>query len=270
MAAKAEGGVSAGGRGQSDESWRDWPGDSGTPQEGALQPTGRPKRAPRPLCRLDDARTPKTEHPGGSEVLDEAQNPDEDEAMVGGPVAREAMPLAGRHEAQVPRLRIRILLAVLILTWAVSWPAVKVGVATVPPIWYAWFRYLIASCCLFALLAVWRGIAIPPRPDWPLVAVSGVLQMAAYSALSGLALTVLPPGRASVLAFSRPPRSTPSSTSASSGPGTRRPLPTCPTGRSAACRSCSGNCGRPRPGTRSTWGSRPSRRWATSTPPTPT
>jgi drug/metabolite transporter (DMT)-like permease len=114
------------------------------------------------------------------------------------------MPPAGRHEAQVPRLRIRILLAVLILTWAVSWPAIKVGVATVPPIWYAWFRYLIATCCLFALLAVWRRIAIPPRPDWPLVAVSGVLQMAAYSALSGLALTVLPPGRASVLAFSTP------------------------------------------------------------------
>ena len=44
----------------------------------------------------------------------------------------------------------------------------------------------------------------PPRTDWPLVAVSGVLQMAAYSALTALALTILPPGRASVLAFSTP------------------------------------------------------------------
>jgi O-acetylserine/cysteine efflux transporter len=50
-----------------------------------------------------------------------------------------------------------------------------------------------------------RGeLALPSRTDFPLVAVSGVLQMAAYSALTGLALTILPPGRASVLAFSTP------------------------------------------------------------------
>src|SRR4051794_27126141 len=34
--------------------------------------------------------------------------------------------------------------------------------------------------------------------------VSAGFQMAAYSALTGLALTILPPGRASVLAFSTP------------------------------------------------------------------
>jgi drug/metabolite transporter (DMT)-like permease len=96
------------------------------------------------------------------------------------------------------------LLAVLILTWAISWPVIKVGVATVPPIWYAYFRYVIATICLFTFVAVRREVAFPPRSDWPLVAASGVLQMAAYSALTGFALTILPPGRASVLAFSTP------------------------------------------------------------------
>lgn len=96
----------------------------------------------------------------------------------------------------------RILLVSLILTWAISWPAVKVGVATVPPLWYACLRYVIAACCLFGF--AWRRVSFPPRADWPLVAASGVLQMAAYSALTGIALTVLPPGRASVLAFSTP------------------------------------------------------------------
>ena len=105
---------------------------------------------------------------------------------------------------KVRGLRHRILLALLILTWAISWPAIKVGVATVPPMWYACFRYVIAASCLFTLVAVRRELALPPRSDWPLVAVSGVLQMAAYSALTGLALTILPPGRASVLAFSTP------------------------------------------------------------------
>jgi drug/metabolite transporter (DMT)-like permease len=93
---------------------------------------------------------------------------------------------------------------VLILTWAVSWPVIKVGVATVPPIWFGCLRYTIAAACLFALVAVRRELVFPPRSDWPLIAVSGALQMGAYSALTGLALTVLPPGRASVLAFSTP------------------------------------------------------------------
>lgn len=98
----------------------------------------------------------------------------------------------------------RWLLVLLVLTWAISWPVIKIGITTVPPIWYGCFRYIIAACCLFGLLAARRELVFPPRPDWPLVVVSGALQMAAYSALTGLALTVLPPGRASVLAFSTP------------------------------------------------------------------
>jgi O-acetylserine/cysteine efflux transporter len=101
-------------------------------------------------------------------------------------------------------MRHRLLLVLLVLTWAVSWPVIKVGVTTVPPLWYGVARYLIAAACLFAVLALRRELIIPPRSDWSLVAVSGALQMGAYSALTGLALTALPPGRASVLAFSTP------------------------------------------------------------------
>jgi drug/metabolite transporter (DMT)-like permease len=101
-------------------------------------------------------------------------------------------------------VRHRILLTLLVLTWAVSWPVIKIGVSALPPLWYGVWRYLIAAACLFAVLTLRREVALPPRPDWPLVAVSGALQMGAYSALTGLALTVLSPGRASVLAFSTP------------------------------------------------------------------
>ena len=98
----------------------------------------------------------------------------------------------------------RILLVLLIVTWATSWPVIKIGVATVPPVWFACFRYAIATACLFALLFLRREAAFPSRSDWPLVAVSGIFQMAAYSALTAIALTILPAGRASVLAFSTP------------------------------------------------------------------
>ncbi|WP_242352076.1 DMT family transporter [Anaeromyxobacter sp. SG64] len=100
--------------------------------------------------------------------------------------------------------RPHLLLALLVLAWAISWPVIKIGVTTVPPIWFGVLRYVLAASCLFGLVALRRELAVPPRSDWPLIAVSAVLQMGAYSALTGLALTVLPPGRASVLAFSTP------------------------------------------------------------------
>lgn len=100
--------------------------------------------------------------------------------------------------------RHRSLLILLVLIWAISWPVIKVGVTSVPAIWFACLRYMIAAICLFALVALRRELAFPSRSDWPLIVVSGTLQMAGYSALTGLALTVLPPGRASVLAFSTP------------------------------------------------------------------
>ena len=100
--------------------------------------------------------------------------------------------------------RPRLLLALLIMSWAASWPVIKVGVTTVPPVWYACLRYVIATACLFVLVALRRGLVWPSPSDWRLVGVSGALQMGAYSALTGFALTRLPPGRASVLAFSTP------------------------------------------------------------------
>jgi drug/metabolite transporter (DMT)-like permease len=98
----------------------------------------------------------------------------------------------------------RWLLVLLVLIWAISWPVVKIGVAAVPPLWYACFRCLIAALCLFAFVGARNALAVPPRSDWPLVAVSAVLQLATYSALTGVALTILPAGRASVLAYSTP------------------------------------------------------------------
>ena len=97
-----------------------------------------------------------------------------------------------------------LLLLSLVVIWAVSWPVIKVGVGQIPPIWYGCLRYAVAASILFGLLAARRELSFPPRSDLPLVFVSGALQMAAYSALTGLALTNLPPGRASVLAFSTP------------------------------------------------------------------
>ena len=100
--------------------------------------------------------------------------------------------------------RSRWLLWLLVLIWGASWPVIKVGVAIVPPIWFACLRYVAGTMCLLVLVALRGELTLPSPSGWRLVAVSGILQMAAYSALTGLALTRLPPGRASALAFSTP------------------------------------------------------------------
>lgn len=100
--------------------------------------------------------------------------------------------------------RHRLLLGLLVCVWAISWPVMKVGVARVPPLWFGCLRYLIGTSPLFVLVAARRGLAFPGRKDWRVVLVSGTLQMAAFSGLTGLALMSLPPGRTSVLAYSTP------------------------------------------------------------------
>jgi drug/metabolite transporter (DMT)-like permease len=106
--------------------------------------------------------------------------------------------------AASPDARGRSLLVLLVMVWGASWPAVKVGVSAMPPVWFACLRYVVATVCGFGVVAVRGELRRPSPSDWRLVAVSGVLQMAAYSALTAVALTRLPPGRASVLAFSTP------------------------------------------------------------------
>ena len=103
-----------------------------------------------------------------------------------------------------PERRSRWLLAVLVLIWGASWPVITIGVRTVPPIWFACLRYLVGTACLVVVVGLRGELTLPSPSDWGLIAVSGVLQMATYSALTALALTRLPPGRSSILAFSTP------------------------------------------------------------------
>ena len=60
------------------------------------------------------------------------------------------------ESATVISFRHRSLLLLIILTWAISWPVIKIGVMTVPPIWFARMRYsrhFRASTMSMALLA---------------------------------------------------------------------------------------------------------------------
>ena len=101
-------------------------------------------------------------------------------------------------------IRNSALLVSLVFIWATSWPIIKVAVATIPPIWFGSLRYIIGAACMFGLLLALRQPLTAPRADWPLILNVGGLGLGAYAALTGLALLALPPGRASVLAYSTP------------------------------------------------------------------
>lgn len=103
-----------------------------------------------------------------------------------------------------PERRSRWLLVLLVVIWGASWPVIKMGVTSLPPIWFACLRYVVGTACVVAVAALRGELTLPSLSDWKLIAVSGVLQMAMYSALTAVALTHLPAGRSSVLAFSTP------------------------------------------------------------------
>ncbi|ADJ16121.1 DMT family transporter [Halalkalicoccus jeotgali] len=76
------------------------------------------------------------------------------------------------------------LFAVVALVWGASFPAINIGLESLPPVLFAAFRYDIAALVLFGYVA-YTGTAWRPTTydDWLLIAVGGVLLIGAHFAL---------------------------------------------------------------------------------------
>ncbi|WP_199688150.1 DMT family transporter [Noviherbaspirillum sedimenti] len=92
----------------------------------------------------------------------------------------------------------------MVLLWGLSWPATKLALDSVPPLWLAAIRFGSAALCLFAFLAVRGSLAFPPRADWPIVASMGLLQMMVFTGLGMIAMTHVDTSRAVLLAYTTP------------------------------------------------------------------
>jgi drug/metabolite transporter (DMT)-like permease len=95
-------------------------------------------------------------------------------------------------------------LAAMVLLWGLSWPAMKLALASAPPLWLGAIRFGSAAICLFAFLAVRGQLRLPPRKDWPIVLSVGGLQMMAFTALGLIAMQYTDAGRSAVLAYTTP------------------------------------------------------------------
>ena len=116
-------------------------------------------------------------------------------------------PLAATYRSASPNLAQRrslLWLSVMVVLWGLSWPATKLALDAVPPLWLAAMRFGSAALCLFAWLAMRGQLAFPPRADWPIVASMGLLQMMTFTGLGMIAMTHVDTSRAVLLAYTTP------------------------------------------------------------------
>lgn len=114
------------------------------------------------------------------------------------------LPASRNRPAGFPALGTVTWLGVMVMLWGLSWPATKLALETVPPLWLATIRFGSAGLCLFVVAAVRGVLRFPPRADWPIVASIGLLQMMAFTGLGMIAMTHVDTSRAVLLAYTTP------------------------------------------------------------------
>lgn len=97
-----------------------------------------------------------------------------------------------------------IWLGLMVVLWGLSWPAMKLCLGSVPPLWLAALRFSSAGLVLFGILGVTGRLRWPPRADWPVLASVGLFQMMAFTALGLVAMRHTDAGRAALLAYTTP------------------------------------------------------------------
>jgi drug/metabolite transporter (DMT)-like permease len=80
----------------------------------------------------------------------------------------------------------------------------KVGLQSMPPVWFAAARMTLGAVSLFAMLAVLGRLKLPTRRDLPVVLTVGGLQMAIFLVLVNSGLQYVGAGRSSILAYTTP------------------------------------------------------------------
>lgn len=118
-------------------------------------------------------------------------------------MADQAMPRAAAGQGPVggPGTVVYAQLAGIVLFWGANWPLMKLALSEIGPLTFCLLRFAGAAAVLALLSRVLRFPLLPPPGErWPLALV-GLLQIAGMLDLSSIALRVVPPGRAAVLAY---------------------------------------------------------------------
>ena len=71
----------------------------------------------------------------------------------------------------------------IIFTWGLGWPANKVGLAYMSPLWYTAVRMIVGTATMMMLVIMVKKFSLPKRQDFPLIFIIGVLQISLYMLL---------------------------------------------------------------------------------------
>ena len=100
--------------------------------------------------------------------------------------------------------RMYFLLFIVIIVWGLSWPVNKLGLAFVPPFWFAAFRLLFATITMFLLATFTKKLIFPSKKDLPLILSLGIFQIGIFILLINLGLEFQESGKAAILVYTTP------------------------------------------------------------------
>jgi len=100
--------------------------------------------------------------------------------------------------------KIILLFIAVVVVWAFTWPASKIGLAYMPADWFAALRCVIGCVVLFALLGVLGKLHLPAKQDIPMILFMGIFQIGTFLLLITMGLEHASAGRGAVLTYSTP------------------------------------------------------------------
>lgn len=95
-------------------------------------------------------------------------------------------------------------LLVMVVLWGLSWPATKLALNAVPPLWLGAIRFGSAGVCLFIFVALKKQLRLPAKSDLPIVLSIGILQMVVFTGLGMIAMQYTDTSHAVLLAYTTP------------------------------------------------------------------
>jgi drug/metabolite transporter (DMT)-like permease len=116
--------------------------------------------------------------------------------------------MQGNPQEHLPA-RLWWVLAGLTLVWGFNWTAMKVAIADVAPFTFRTLCLGLGSGVLFAFLRAGGQPLAIPRDQWPRLALIAFFNITCWNLLVVYGLTMLPSGRAAILAYTMPAWSIP-------------------------------------------------------------
>jgi drug/metabolite transporter (DMT)-like permease len=106
-----------------------------------------------------------------------------------------------RERRRLTRPAIYALLGLVILLLGLNWPIMSVGLESITPLWMAVFRLAGAAVVVVLIGALTGNVRRPPARDLPIIGSLAIFRLGAVFLLVFTGLTIIPPGRSSVIVW---------------------------------------------------------------------